>query len=173
MKKFIITLLLAAMPLVTFAQKEAFAKFEGVEGIESITINKKMFEILASVDSSSVGKDVAPYLDTASGLDYVNVFTTSDKKYKKQLKDAVGDYLKTNPLQELISVTDNGSKIKVYVKQGSEESIITEGLVFIENNDKKEEAVLVSFTGNINLNDIKDFKGLKGEKGCKGPKGAK
>lgn len=173
MKKFIITVLLAAMPLVTFAQKDAFAKFEGVEGIENITINKKMFEILASVDNSAIDKNVGQYLDTAKGLEYVKVYSTAEKKYKKQLKDAVGDYLKTSQLQELISITEKGSKIKVYVKQGSEESIIKEGLVFIENDDKKEEAVLVSFTGNINLNDIKEFKGLKGEKGCKGPKGAK
>ena len=173
MKKFIITVLLAAMPLVTFAQKDAFAKFEGVEGIENITINKKMFEILASVDSSGIDSNVGQYLDTAKGLEYVKVYSTAEKKYKKQLKDAVGDYLKTSQLQELISITEKGSKIKVYVKQGSEESIIKEGLVFIENDDKKEEAVLVSFTGNINLNDIKEFKGLKGEKGCKGPKGAK
>lgn len=170
MKKFIITLALAAMPFVTFAQSAAFSKFEDVEGIESITVNKEMFKMFSSIETSAVGEKAESYLDIAEGIDYLKVFTTSEKKYKKQIKEAVADYLKQNPLQELMSITDKGSKIKIYVKQGSEESIIREGLVFIENDEKKEEAVLISFTGSINLNDIKDLKGFKGEKGEKGSK---
>lgn len=176
MKKFIITLLLAAMPLVTFAQKNAFSKFDNIEEIANITLNKELFEMVGSVDSSAVGGEAGAYLKTAKGLDRLKILTTSEKKYKKQLRDAVTDYLKVNSLQELLSVNSGGAKVKIYVKQGSSESIITEGLVFVENDNEKDETVLISFTGKIDLNDIKDikdFKGLKGDKGCKGPKGAK
>ncbi|PZR21497.1 MAG: DUF4252 domain-containing protein [Flavobacterium psychrophilum] len=172
MKKLIATLVLAAMPFVTFAQTNAFSKFDNVEEIANITLNKELFEMVGSVDSSAVG-DAGAYLKTAKGLDRLKILTTSDKKYKKQLRDAVTDYLKVNSLQELLSVNAEGAKVKVYVKQGSTESIITEGLVFVENDNKKDETVLISFTGKIDLNDIKDFKGLKGCKGDKGSKGAK
>lgn len=170
MKKFIITLVLAAMPFVTFAQSAAFNKFEDVDGIESITINKEMFKMFSSIETSAVGEKAESYLDIAEGIDYLKVFTTSQKKHKKDMKATVADYLKTNPLEELLSITDKDSKIKIYVKQGAEATIIKEGLVFIENDKRKEDAVLISFTGNINLNDIKGLKGLTGDKEEKGSK---
>ena len=173
MKKFIVTLVLAAMPFVTFAQTNAFSKFDNVEGIANITLNKELFELVSSIDSSSMGEDAGSYLKTAKGIDRLKVLTTTEKKYKKQLREAVSDHLKANSLQELMSITEGDSKVKIYVKQGSTDNIITEGLVFVENGDKKDETVLISFTGKIDLNDIKDFKGLKGCKGSKGEKGAK
>lgn len=173
MKKFILTLALAALPFVTFAQTNAFSKFDNVEGIANITLNKELFEMIASVDSSAVGGDATSYLKTAKGIDRLKVLTTSEKKYKKQLSEAVTDYLKANPLQELISITDGGSKVKIYVKQGSSDNIVTEGLVFVENADKKDGTVVISFTGKIDLNDLKDLKDIKGCKGAKGSKGAK
>ncbi|MDV6168023.1 DUF4252 domain-containing protein [Flavobacterium sp. DG1-102-2] len=173
MKKFITTVVLAALPFIGFAQTNAFSKFEDVDGIESISINKEMFKMFSSLEDSAKDEKTKSYLDLAGDVESVKVYTTLEKKYKKQLKDAAADYLKVNPLQELVSITDKGSKIKVYVKQGSEESIIKEGLIFIDNDDKKEAAVLVSFTGNINLKDLQDIKDFKGFKGNKGEKGAK
>lgn len=173
MKKFITTLVLAALPIVSFAQTTAFSKFEDVDGIESISINKEMFKMFSSLEDSAKDDKTKSYLDLAGDVESVKVYTTLEKKYKKQLKDATADYLRVNPLQELMSITDKGSRIRIYVKQGSEESIIKEGLVFIENDDKKEAAVLVSFTGNINLKDLQELKDFKGFKDNKGEKGSK
>ncbi|MCO6148555.1 DUF4252 domain-containing protein [Flavobacterium sp. NRK1] len=170
MKKFITTLVLAAMPFVTFAQNNAFSKFEDVDGIQSITINKEMFDMFSSIGDSASDEKTKSYFDMAGDIENLKVYITTEKRYKKQIKDAVADYLKGNAMEQLISISDNGSKIKIYVKQGSSESIIKEGLVFVENDEKKEEAVLISFTGNVNLKDLKDFKGFKGSKGDKGAK---
>jgi len=170
MKKFIITLLLAALPLVTFAQQDAFAKFEGVEGIQSLTLNKELFDMFGSIGDSATTAKTKGYLDAASKIEKVKVYITAEKKYKKQLNNAVADYLKSNPLDLLLSFNDKGSAVKVYAKQGSKESIIREGLVVIEDSQRKQESVIISFTGEINLNDIKDFQDFKG---CKGEKGAK
>ncbi len=170
MKKFITTLVLAAMPFVTFAQNNAFSKFEDVDGIQSITINKEMFDMFSSIGDSANDEKTKSYFDMAGDIENLKVYITTEKRYKKQIKDAVADYLKGNAMEQLMSISDNGSKIKIYVKQGSSESIIKEGLVFVENDEKKEEAVLISFTGNVNLKDLKDFKGFKGSKGDKGAK---
>lgn len=170
MKKFITTLVLAAMPFVTFAQNNAFSKFEDVDGIQSITINKEMFDMFSSIGDSANDEKTKSYFDMAGDIENLKVYITTEKRYKKQIKDAVSDYLKGNAMEQLMSISDNGSKIKIYVKQGSSESIIKEGLVFVENDEKKEEAVLISFTGNVNLKDLKDFKGFKGSKGDKGAK---
>lgn len=169
MKKFIITAVFAALPFVSFAQTTAFTKFEDVDGIQSISLNKEMFEMVKSFDSSSTDEKTKGYMDLAGQLDNLKVYTTKEKKYKKQIKEAVSGYLKQNPLQELMSITDKGNRIKIYVKQGGD-SIIKEGLVFVDNDDSKEDAVLLSFTGNLNLDDVKDLKNFKGFKGDKGSK---
>ena len=82
MKKFIVTLVLAAMPFVTFAQTNAFSKFDNVEGIANITLNKELFDLVSSIDSSSMGEDAGSYLKTAKGIDRLKVLTTTEKKYK-------------------------------------------------------------------------------------------
>ncbi len=173
MKKFIITLALAAMPFVTFAQTNAFAKFEGVEGIRSLTLNKQLFSMIGSIGDSATTEKTKGYLDAASKIDKIKIYSTSESKYKKQLNNAVADYLKANPLDLLLSINDKGAAIKIYVKQGSTESIIKEGLVVVEDSQRKKESTIISFTGELNLNDIKDFKDFKGCKGDKGRKGAK
>lgn len=173
MKKFIITLLLAVLPFVTFAQTNAFTKFEGVEGIRSLTLNKELFNMFGSIGDSATTAKTKGYLNAASKIDKVKIYSTAEKKYKKQLNNAVADYLKANPLDLLLNFTEKGAAIKIYVKQGSTESIIKEGLVVIEDSQRKKESIIISFTGELNLNDIRDFKGFKGFKGCKGDKGSK
>lgn len=45
MKKIIITLVLAALPTLMFAQSP-FAKFEGKDDITTVVVNKKLFDII-------------------------------------------------------------------------------------------------------------------------------
>lgn len=164
MKKTIITLLLAAMPFVTFAQEVPFSKFEDVEGIDYVAVNKEMFDMLGKMDIAPEGKDTQEYMGMLDKIDNLRVFTTSEKKHRKELAQAVTDYLKKNPLDELMSVKSEGSVVKIYVNSdGNESSLIKEGLIFVEDVDDKG-VVVVSFTGNLDLNDIKGLKGLKGEK---------
>jgi len=173
MKKFITTVVLAALPFVGIAQTTAFSKLEDVEGIASVSLNKEMFQMLGSLEDSAKDEKAKSYLDLAGSIDNLKVYTTTEKKYKKQLKEVAAEYLKSNPLQELMSVNKDGAKIRIYVKQGADESIIKEGLILVENDDKKENAVLLSFTGNVNLKDIQDLKEFKNFTGGKGEKGAK
>lgn len=167
MKKFIITLLVAALPVVTFAQKTAFDKFDNVKGIEAVTISGDMFKMLGGIQAPQGGDQAQKYLDQVKSLESLKIYTTSEKKYRKELKNAITDYLKQNPLEQLLSLNEKGSVIKVYAKQGADASQLKEVLVFVEDEDAKDgkEAVLISFTGDINLNEIiKDLKGTKGSK---------
>ncbi|MCW4467533.1 DUF4252 domain-containing protein [Flavobacterium sp. MFBS3-15] len=156
MKKFIITAVMAAMPFVTFAQTKAFDKFQDVEGISSITVNKEMFEMLGEVKVSD-DKKTQSYLDMAENIEGLKVFTTKEKKHKDALRASVAEYIKKNPLTELMSINQDGQKVKIYAAQGKTESIIKEGLIFVEGGDDKD-LVLVSFTGTLNLNDIEGLK---------------
>lgn len=158
MKKFIITAVLAAMPFVTFAQTNAFDKFQDVEGIESITVNKELFKMIGDVKVSGDEK-TQNLIDMAENIEGLKVFSTKEKKHKDAMRQAVTEYVKKNPLTELMSANTDGAKVKVYVTQGKEESIIKEGLLFVEND--KEEMVVVSFTGNLNLKDIEGLEKLR------------
>ncbi len=156
MKKIIMTAVLAIAPLVTFAQS-AFDKFRDVKGVEYVSVTKDMFNMLGKFEASASGEKAEKFVNMAKGLESVRVFTTSEKKYRKEITSAVADYLKGNPLEELVSYSGKDSKIKVYVNQGGEATLIKEGLVFIEDLDDKG-VVLVSFTGTINLDDLKSLK---------------
>ncbi|WP_294822533.1 DUF4252 domain-containing protein [uncultured Flavobacterium sp.] len=156
MKKFIMAATMAIMPLAAFAQTKAFDKFQDVEGISSITVNKEMFKMLGDVKISD-DKKTQSYLDMAENIEGLKVFTTKEQKHKEALKASVAEYVKKNPLTELMAMNQDGSRITVYAVQGKKESVIKEGLIFIEGTGDKE-LVLLSFTGTLNLNDIEAFK---------------
>lgn len=163
MKKFIITLVLAAMPFITFAQSTVFSKFENVDGIESMTISKDMLKMVSSLETSMDGKNTKTYLDLIEDMDYFKMFSTSERKHRKAIKNAVADYLKQNRLEQLMSFNNEKSNIKVYVNNGGDAAIIKEGLVFIEDKDGKD-VVLLSFTGNLNLKSLNALKASQEQK---------
>jgi hypothetical protein len=153
MKKIIITLLLTVLPSVIFAQ-DAFTKFEDKEGIDVVVINKKMFELLGGVETSGVEEKAQKYLKQVKNLDKLKVFTTSQINYIKDMETTVATYLKQNSLEELMSFNHDGAKGKIYVKSGKSASDVKEFLLFSKGG-KKNDAVIVSFTGNVNLKDFK------------------
>lgn len=156
MKKFIITSILAVAPFIGFAQTTAFDKFKDVDGITSVTLNKELFEMAGNIEVSGNEK-TDKCLSMVKNLDGLKVFTTSEKKHMKNIRNAVSSYLKSNTLSELMSINDKGSKVKIYVKEGAGKADLREALVFVED-DKDKQVVLLSFTGNINLNDLKKLK---------------
>lgn len=163
MKKFIITLVLAAIPFITFAQSTVFNKFENVEGIESMTISKDMLKMVSSMETSIQGEKTKSYFDLIEGMDHLKMFTTSERKHRKAIKNAVTDYLKLNRLEQLMSFNNEKSNIRVYVNNGGDAAIIKEGLVFIEDKDGKD-VVLLSFTGNLNLKSLQALQASQEQK---------
>jgi hypothetical protein len=155
MKKLVITTVLALAPFFTFAQS-AFDKFNDVEGIEAITINGSMFDMISGLAKEEMGKDADKVKDQIKNVESLKIYTTTEKKYRKQLKEAADDYLKANNLEQLMSVNGDGSKVKIYVRQDAGTQIIKEGLVLVDNADDKE-LLLISFTGSVDLNAIKDL----------------
>lgn len=159
MRKFIVTAVLAALPFIASAQSTAFAKYDNLEGVSTVSVSRKMFEMMGSVETTG-NAQAKKFLDALKGLEYIKVYRTNEKKYRKELAGTVQTYLTQYPLEQLVSVNDEKCKVKVYVKQGADESIVKEGLLFIENLDDKE-VVVVSFAGNINLKDLGDLEEIK------------
>ncbi|KOS06099.1 hypothetical protein AM493_08650 [Flavobacterium akiainvivens] len=149
MKKFVITTVLALAPFFTFAQS-AFDKFNDVEGIEAVDISGSMFDMIGDLVKKEAGSEADKLKDQIKNIKSLKLYTTTVKKYKKQLRETADEYLKTNKLEQLMSINEEGSKIKIYVKQDAATSIISEGLVFIDDAEDKE-LMVFSFTGSLDL----------------------
>lgn len=154
MKKLFLTLVIALSSTVLFAQS-AFDKYDGQENVTSVIVNKKMFELMSKVKVDGSDKEAQAYMALLKKLDNLKVFTTNSNKTASDMKSTVGSYLKANPLDELMRVNDSGKKVNIYVKSGATSSQVKELLMFIEGvNVKGNETVLLSLTGNFDLDEI-------------------
>lgn len=153
MKKFIIVLIMAIAPALTFAQSTAFDKFDGRDGVTAVVVNKKMFQLMGNVKADKSDKNMQQYLDLIKKLDMLKVFSSTNSKAVADMKTTVASYLKSNPLEELMRITENGRNIKIYVKSGAKDSQVRELLMFMEGSGKND-TVLMSLTGNFDLSEI-------------------
>lgn len=152
MKKILLVILLIA-PLLGFSQQSAFAKFEDNNAITAVVVNKKMFELMGNVKMDVKDKEAQQYLALVKKLDNLKVFTSTNGKAINDMKNTVGNYLKSNPLEELMRINDGGRNIKIYVKSNAGSTQVKELLMFIEGAGSSD-TVLMSLTGNFDLNEI-------------------
>ena len=179
--KLVLAAVFALMPLLTFAQG-AFDKFDGQDDVTSIIVNKKMFDLMSKVKMDASDKEAQQYLSLIKKLDNLKVFTTKSTRVENEMKASANSYIKSAGLEELMRVTENGRNIKILVKSGVKDTQVRELLMFIEGG-KGEDTVLMSLTGNFDLNEISTltdkmkFPGgddlKRATKGSKGPKGTK
>jgi uncharacterized lipoprotein YajG len=152
MKKIIIILVFALAPTLFFAQT-AFDKYDGQDDVTSIIVNKKMFQMMSSVKIDAKDKETQQYLNLIKKLDNLKVFTTKSSNVQSEMKVTSDKYIKSAGLEELMRVNDNGKNIKIMVKSGAKDSQIKELFMFIEGG-KGEDTVLMSLTGDFDLNEI-------------------
>ncbi len=179
MQKIIFIIAVTLLPTLMFSQS-VFDKFDGPEEITTVVVNKKMFKMMGEVKSND--KDAQQYLNLVKKLDNLKVFTTSNSKFTADMKATADKYIKSAGLEELMRISDKGKNIKIMIKSGAKETQVRELLMFIEGSGK-DETVLMSLTGDFDLNEISlltdkmnlpggnDLK--KATKGSKGPKGPK
>ncbi len=148
MKKLILTLCVAFLPTLFFAQA-AFDKFDGQDDVTSVIVNKKMFEMMGNVKN----KESQQYLNLIKKLDNLKVFTTQSSRVTTEIKATAEKYIKSSKLEELMRVNDKGQNIKILVKSGTGATQVKELLMFIEGSGKNE-TVLMSLIGDFDLNDI-------------------
>lgn len=174
MKKLILIAVVALMPTLFYAQT-AFDKFDGQDDVTAVVVNKKMFKMMGEVKN----KESQQYLSLIKKLDNLKVFTTQSTRVTSEMKATSDKYIRSAGLEELMRVTEKGQNIRILVKSGATETHVKELLMFIEGSGKNE-TVLLSLTGDFDLNDISlltDKMNLPGgadlKKATKGAKGSK
>lgn len=134
---------------------------------------------MSKVKMDTSDKEAQQYLNLIKKLDNLKVFTTKSTRVENEMKVASEKYIKTAGLEELMRVNQEGKNIKILVKSGVKDTQVRELLMFIEGG-KGEDTVLMSLTGDFDLNEISvltdkmRFPGgdvlQKATKGSKGPK---
>lgn len=159
MKKYILIAVMAMLPLAGFSQS-LFDKFEDMDEVSSVVVNKSMFNLLAKIDVEVDDPEARDFMDIASSLKSLKVFTTDNKSIGADMTAAVNSYLGSSKMEELMRVKDKDANVKFYIKQGRDADHVSELLMFITGmKDVKAdghnfETVILSLTGDIDLNKI-------------------
>jgi hypothetical protein len=151
MRKLILVIALVFISNTVFAQQSLFDKFNGNENVTSVVVNKKMFSLLSKMKVED--KETQQYVNLIKKLDNLKVFVTQNSTWANEMKATASKYLKTASLEELMQVNEKGKLVKIYVKSGATESQIKELFMFVEGSGK-EETVLMSLTGNFDLDEL-------------------
>lgn len=154
MKKIIF--LLAFTLLFGFSgwSQTALDKYEGQDNVTAVVVNKKMFELMSKVKMEDSDQDAQRYLALIKDLENLKVFKTSSAKTTTDMRATVEKYLAAANLEQLMKVNENGKNARIYVKSSSG-SNVKELLMFIEGAGAAgNETVLMSLTGDFNLNEI-------------------
>ena len=160
MKKLVVVTVL--LPLFAISQS-IFDQFEGRDDVASVTVNASMIRLagnLAGMDDDD--QDAQDFKEIAHSLNGIKVFITQDKLVSEDMGATVKKYLKSTSMEELMRIKDKDANVKFYIRSGKDDDHVSELLMFvsgISDNDlgvkgKKFESVLVSMTGDIDLNKI-------------------
>ena len=113
MKNLVVVIVFLMISTISFAQG-VFDKFEDREGVTSVVVNKKMFEMMSKVKVDAKDKEMQQYMNLLKKLDNLKVFTTSNTKIGADMKASVNSYLKSNPLEELMRTSGDGKNVKIF-----------------------------------------------------------
>ena len=160
---FIIAIIL--LPLTGMAQSDIFEKYSDNANVTYVNIKPKMFKMIAKIGIDTDDAEAQSYMDMVNSVTSFKTIVTGNKVITGDILKWVKS--KSNALEELMVVKNEGSEVKFYVKEGKDEDHVKELLIFvsgIENivkdgieiqGEKREiETVVVSLTGNIDLNQI-------------------
>jgi calcineurin-like phosphoesterase family protein len=161
MKKYIAIIALALLPFAGTSQS-IFDKFEDMDEVSSVIVNKNMFDLLVKMDVNVDEPEAREAMEIAKSLSGLKVFVTENKGISADMKSTVERYLKNASLEELMRVKDKDANVKFYIRKGKDDDHVSELLMFVtginnvdvEINDRKIETVLLTLTGDIDLTKI-------------------
>ena len=154
MKKLYILIVFILLSTMTFAQQSVFDKFEGLDNVKSVLVTKKMFQMMGNVKMDANDKEMQKFISLTKKLDNLKQFSTSNPKIKADLKATADKYIVSAGLEELMRLKDGTQNIRISVKSAGSNSQIKELLMFIEDNGASNETILMSLTGNFDLNEL-------------------
>jgi len=153
------------MPFTAMAQSDIFSKYSDNNAVTYVSIKPKMFQMLAKMDINTDDKESQEYINMVNSITSFKTIATDSKAISADIAKWVKS--RSNSLEELMEVKDDGMLVKFYVKEGKDSDHVAELLMFVNGlegmmkdgvtvNGKKRtiETVVISLTGDIDLNQI-------------------
>ena len=133
-----------------------------MDGVGTVIVNRSMIDLVSKISDLSDDPEAKEFMEAAEGIKGIKVFITEDKAVSAEMSSTVRQYLNSSSLEELMRVKDKDLNVKFYIKNGKKKDHVTELLMFVSGmkdvdvdvNGRKFETVLVSMTGDIDLNKI-------------------
>ncbi len=167
MKKKLVIFVMAIMlmPAISMAQ-DVFEKYSENTGVTYVSIKPKMFQMIAKMGIDVEDPEAKAFMDMVNSITSFKTLVTDNKTIAADLTKWVKS--RASSLEELMEVRDEGSEVKFYVKEGKDSDHVKELLIYVNGLDKKIgengvningeqrkiETVVVSLTGDIDLNEI-------------------
>jgi len=132
-----------------------------MDEVSTVILTKRAFSLMAQFGNAS--PEAKEYTNLVKDLSGLRLFTTENVAIAKEMKAVVDTYLKSSKLSELMRIKDKGVTVNFYIREGKDEDHVKELLMFVygigkytkgENLPIKSESVILSLTGDINLNEI-------------------
>ncbi|KAB1069469.1 DUF4252 domain-containing protein [Tamlana haliotis] len=168
MKNKIVIAVLALMlvPLSGWAQSDIFEKYSDNTDVTYVSIKPKMFQMIANMGINVDDPEAEAYMDMVKSITSFKTIVTANKTIAGDISKWVTS--RSNTLEELMEVKDEGTDVKFYVKEGKDADHVKELLIFVNGVDRmlknqgvdvsKEtgeiETIVVSLTGDIDLKQI-------------------
>ena len=161
MKKIILFITVTLLPLLSSAQS-FFDQLEDMNNVDMVVITKDAFEILSKFENVQIENNQGMQIfNIIRDLNEFKMFSTDDATVANTMDAMSKKAIKKQNLTELMRVKDDDSRIKIYVKATKNKDFVSEVLMFIrdidKNSMKNKEAVIVSLTGNIDINKISEL----------------
>jgi hypothetical protein len=128
----------------TDAIERFFSDYQNDENFTIVYVSPKMFQMVSKVTEGSEDKELASIVKDLKGLRILTSKINPDKVYKEANKR-----LNIKEYEELVTVRDKESNVRFVTKESN--GIINELLLLVGG---KNEFVMMSFVGNIDLNKI-------------------
>lgn len=163
MKKIIILIAFIIAPMFANAQS-IFDSLEDMDGVDMVIVTKDAFELLNKFKSKEIkndGNEVMQAFEIINDLKEFKMFSTSNLDIASKMEKMVNSSIKNSNLTQLMRIKQDDSRIKIYVKATKNKDYVSEVLMFIKGIDKQSkgmaEAMVMSLTGNIDINKMSDF----------------
>lgn len=153
------------LPLTGMAQNDVFEKYSDNADVTYVNIKPKMFQMIAKIGIDTEDAEAQAYMDMVKSITSFKTIVTDNKVIATDISKWVKS--RSASLEELMEVKDDGTNVNFYVKEGKDSDHVKELLIFVNGIDKvmkesveingkqrKIETVVVSLTGDIDLNEI-------------------
>lgn len=161
MKKVVIMVLMGMLPFIGSSQS-IFDKFEDSDRIGTVTINKGMLNLVAKMMEYDDDEDSREFAEIARGINNIKVFMSEDDGASADMAATMKQYVRSSKLEELMKVKDGDTNLRFYIKNGKNDDIVEELLMFVTGIDDEKhgrkhhnfETVLLTMTGDIDLTKV-------------------